>query len=1698
MAERIDELQLLIGSDASSAIRQLGNLAGALDNAASSARKLSGATGFANHFVGALSKLSSINLNRTIDGLEKLSRLKLDNLKDKKISIDLQVNGADRADRIKYATEQAAKSVTKNADQIAKALGQEYKMNPKSIAEMTGMVREFVKEIKNGGDGSDVMKGISDHIAENARKSTADILGLRQQMTEFLKYVNSMHIAPGSDISSDAKSFWTSLGLERQLLKGQVGIDSIWQEDDFRKVAAGFVDLQETNPENMFWVLGEAVMQCRDALNGYVDSAEVFEQVQNSVKSALSGTAQAFQENFDKRMAQSRNAIPLDLDIDQARFEAKIQQAITQATSNKTYHAQPIQFDLDTKQLKQNIENTIASVDFGKLPQFADSFKRMSDAISVMNQTNLKDTGITQFTNAFRRLVSTDTSKFDVGAFRSIADTVKDLAGIGSVDKVLNNFVSSIARLANAGDNTTKTAYGLQRLTPELKKAVTTFNSLGAIDATITSFIASIAKLATAGDKADKTAKGLANLTQAVVNFLNALSNAPAIDQNIANTIQGLGNLAAAGNNAGKAMNTALSGGGGGTGGHGIASSAVSTAVKGTVNSFKGLLNISLRLGGQGASALGNFLAKMHLIPSQATSIDRTALSFTNLLRAVLPFYGIRGLFDWGKGAFEAGSAIVELENVIDTSFGHLKKGYEDISGYIYKWAQGTIDAFGVSQIAAERYAGRLMAMFNSSGFDVTEGMRDSAAKMTTDLIERAGDVASFYDITVDEAMTKFQSGLAGMTRPLRSLGINMSVANMQAYAMSQGITTAWKEMDQASQMALRYRYILDATKYAEGDFGRTSMSAANQVRLLTLNFQQLSAVMGQGLISAIAPVLSWLNALIKRLIQAATAFRTFMWTLFGKPLQAARGTSDDMAAYLDDAAGAAGGLADSAGGASDGLGSAGKAAKALKKQLQVLPFDELNQLAKDTESAGSGGSGGAGGGGGVGGLGDVGNLLGDLDTNFDLSGNKTIDAINKYAQRIRNAFLRKDWEGVGKEVAYALNAGFGYIYDVLDWKKVGPKVEGFIKPFQTSVNSLMEHIDWGLIGRTLGRGLNDIVYTFRLWINGFEWKRWGQLIALGANSMLDEWDADAFGRAIADKFKVAWDFFGGFVRTFNFKQFGKKLKDGVLGAIDELDWGDMGSTLAELFNGINDTIIEFLEDGQVADKIGEAFSTFVNNFIATFDEKKAEQAMQTVKTQIASALGKAIRDIDKKALAEDFKTLLRNLPWDVIGTAIGVSVGAKLAAGIFGFAFKAAALKAIMGVGTGATVGVGSAGASAAGAAGKGAAGAAGAGGASLFGVAGGVTALIGAMKALQGAVELWTRSKGLTPAEDRMKGKKMFADDYDADISTGTKATPIDTGVNAPQSQTSNTTMKVTQDPSVPKALFTIEALKANPVISKLLESIQSKEYRSNLKTDKAWGDSKAEKRVNAKTTNAYGTIHSNWDRWFSETIIKYANARTTAAYNGIRTDYYKWVGETITKMTNAQKTRAYNTVNSDYVHWLSNTATKTADAKTTKNYDDIRSDWNGFNDKWITAHIKADMSNFIKKIDAYNENGDYINTLLKTKVEYYAKGGLFTNAAVFGEAGDEAAIPLERKSTMRKIANAIVDSGGMNGAGMNAGMAREIAQAVAPYIMSAVGDANNRPVQVNATLYTENNEVLARAVTRGQKSIDKRYNPVSQFSY
>ena len=823
MAQKVDELQLQINSDASSAIDSLERLASKLESASASAKSFVNSANSLKALANGLNKIASVNFNSAISGLTRLSKIDLSNLKDKKANITITVSGADRLDRLRYAASQAERDIGKSVTAMGKSLGKDLGMDSSGIASIKETLHDITHDLANGGDAAEGVERLKEVISNSARVSTADLTGMREAYVNFLKDVETLRINPG-EISKDEMAEWRKMGLERILKKGGARIDTdiFGFGSDFLERNSDIIDgfaMIDSSAADMFVYLREKIAEAKQALNGFAQTDEVTEKISQMAETTKAKLQEMVDVATSQRMTESADKIPIDLAIDQSRFETQIQNAINAATS-KEYSTKPIKLKIDNKQLQQAVEAAFTLVDLPKLPQFADGFERISGSISLMNQSNLKDTGITQFANAFRKLAEVDTSKFDPSVFHKVAVGISEFKNIGNISADVTKFVSAMARLANAGDNTRKTAYGLDALVPRLRSAVRSFADMGAIDSSISKFISSFTRLATSGGKAKETAENLRGLTKEVILFLKAMQHAPQVNDNLAMTIQGLGNLAAAGQKTGKALSDVSSLG---NSSNGVFSNAFSVAAKSATSSLKGLLNVSVQLGGKGASALGHFMQRIGLLPGAANGIDRTAITFGNLLRAIVPFYGIRGVFDWAKDAVTVGSSLVEIENVIDTAFGDLKKGYQDISGYTYDWAKTTIDNFGVSELAAKQYAGRLMSMFNSSGFDISEGMRDSAAKMTTDLIERAGDIASFYDISVDEAMTKMQAGLAGMNRPLRSLGINLSVANLQSFALSKGINTSWKEMDQATQMALRYEYILNASQYAMGDFARTS-----------------------------------------------------------------------------------------------------------------------------------------------------------------------------------------------------------------------------------------------------------------------------------------------------------------------------------------------------------------------------------------------------------------------------------------------------------------------------------------------------------------------------------------------------------------------------------------------------------------------------------------------------------------------------------------------------------------------------------------------------------------------------------------------------------------------------------------------------------------------------------------------------------
>ena len=199
-----------------------------------------------------------------------------------------------------------------------------------------------------------------------------------------------------------------------------------------------------------------------------------------------------------------------------------------------------------------------------------------------------------------------------------------------------------------------------------------------------------------------------------------------------------------------------------------------------------------------------------------------------------------KGLISIGKQSVNTASDLQEVQNVVDVTFG---EGARQVDA----WAKAASKSYGLSELAAKQYTGTMGAMLKSMGLADGEVL-----KMSTSLTGLAADFASFYNITSEEAFTKIRAGLSGEIEPLRQLGINMSIANLEAYALSQGIEKSYASMSQAEQAALRYSYLLSVSADAQGDFARTADSLANASRITSMNVERVGAGIGKELLPAV------------------------------------------------------------------------------------------------------------------------------------------------------------------------------------------------------------------------------------------------------------------------------------------------------------------------------------------------------------------------------------------------------------------------------------------------------------------------------------------------------------------------------------------------------------------------------------------------------------------------------------------------------------------------------------------------------------------------------------------------------------------------------------------------------------------------------------------------------------------------------
>lgn len=559
-------------------------------------------------------------------------------------------------------------------------------------------------------------------------------------------------------------------------------------------------------------------------------------------------------------------------------------------------------------------------------------------------------------------------------------------------------------------------------------------------------------------------------------------------------------------------------------------------------------------------TALQKEIAKTNsTIASLKKSADKSQSGITSAFKKLKTGIVALGIGKVIKDSIQLGMDAIESDNLFEVSMGNMADSVRD-------WSEEVGNALGLSATEMRKNVGTIYNMTTSMGL-----AEDNALKMSKGVTLLANDMASFYNLSTDEAFSKINAGLTGETEPLKRLGILVDENTVKQVAYQQGIAETGTELTQQQKVLARYVAILQQTGNAQGDLARTLDSPSNQLRQLKSQVQQLGITFGSFFMPILQAVIPYVTAFTKVITYALNSLSKFLGL---------KSTSaSDETAKVSSNIGAVG----------SGLDDANKSAKKLKGTL--AGFDEMNVLqdnSSDTSSSGS--SGGATGG-------DIGFDLGEYDAGLDQINSK----VDKIAEKIKSAFMsvgevvKSIWNSDPVQAFVgAVNTYGQFLWDY--WSTLG--------------TSLVENLSmtWGNIEGNVSTTLTNMS---TLWTNfwtdiqlGIE--TWGQPIIDGVNGVFNSMWLDAVDPAI-QLITKAWADFSGILVTL-WDKHGKPLINNI---------GEFATKTIELFQKIWDDVLEpivtpFLETlswlwdnhiSKMVEKVGDFVGKLVNGALEIYNK---------------------------------------------------------------------------------------------------------------------------------------------------------------------------------------------------------------------------------------------------------------------------------------------------------------------------------------------------------------------------------------------------------------------------------------------------------------------------------------------------------------
>ena len=386
---------------------------------------------------------------------------------------------------------------------------------------------------------------------------------------------------------------------------------------------------------------------------------------------------------------------------------------------------------------------------------------------------------------------------------------------------------------------------------------------------------------------------------------------------------------------------------------------------------------------------------------------------------------------------------------------------------------------------------------------------------------------------------------------------------------------------------------------------------------------------------AAFAPIVNvvgpYIQSFINMIASALNAVGKFMAALTGKGFVVqAKKVFQDYGASLDKTSG--------------GLDDANKSAKEL--QRTILGFDELNVLNAPNNDSGNSGSGGGDG---------IELSPSDMFETVPVTG-----AVANFAKRLREAFLKEDWEGLGDLIAEGLNKGLRKIYDAINWNNVGSQITKFSDGFTRTFNRVIENRGlWDTLGRTIGTGINTAVKTANLFIGdgGINFKAIGTGISTGLRGAINEIPWTELGNLLGNWFMVPWKILNGFVTDMSRKndlgltgwaELGKGLGRALKGIFEKIDFDTIADTFVKGFNGIFEVLKNFNAE-KPFEGLGKKISDGLNKIIRGIDPGEAGKAISDFVTGVLGVLVDVAEKTDWEMFGRKLGELLSNIDWKTI-----------------------------------------------------------------------------------------------------------------------------------------------------------------------------------------------------------------------------------------------------------------------------------------------------------------------------------------------------------------------------------------------------------------------------------------------------------------